>query len=163
MNEIDIERFDPPAEGRIAVFIDTNALFPYYYEHDDPEKHEDINNFFSAVAQGELPYDPLLTNYYVLDELITLLISRADNQRAHEAAKSLLENNPVQVLYVSESTTEHAVKNFYQYEDQGISFTDHVIGVQAENLAESHRIQCCVLTYDQTHFQVLDQAPIPYY
>lgn len=138
-------RFDPSIEdGRkapIPLFIDTNALFAYFYR--ESSHHEEARAAIKAIGSGDLLYNPLVTNQYVLDEVVTLLLSRADTRAAHEALESILDEPTFRVLDVGSELVKQATEQFRRYDDQAISLTDHVIAVQADERGIDH-----LFTYD---------------
>lgn len=138
-------RFGPSVEdGRkapVPLFIDTNALFAYFYR--ESSHHEEARTAITAIGNGELPYNPLVTNQYVLDEVVTLLLSRADGRAAHEALESILDEPTFRVLAVGPALVESAVDQFRRYDDHAISLTDHVIAIQADERGLDH-----LFTYD---------------
>lgn len=138
-------RFEPSIEdGReapVPLFVDTNALFAYFYR--GSSQHDEARVAIEAIGDGELPYNPLVTNQYVLDEVVTLLLSRADCRAAHEALETILNEPTFRVLDVSPGLVEHAIEQFRRYDDQAISLTDHVIAVQADERGIDH-----LFTYD---------------
>ena len=61
-------RFAPDEPGAHPLFVDTSALYAYYYRR--ASQHEEMAAFFRELSRNDLPYRPLLTNRYVLDELV---------------------------------------------------------------------------------------------
>jgi predicted nucleic acid-binding protein len=134
------ERFEPESEGPTALFLDTSALFPYF--DPDTEEHDEVNRFFKELL-SELPYRPLYTNHYVVDELVTLLLYKADRERAVEAYESITESEVIQLLPVDETVFNKAGEGFLQHRSGSASFTDHTIGVQSKERGVKY-----VLAYD---------------
>lgn len=133
----DTDERGPP----VPLFVDTNALFAYFYR--PSSQHDEVRTVIRAIGAGDLPYNPLLTNQYVLDEVVTLLLSRADTRAAHEALGSILDEPTFEVLGVEPQLVERAVGRFRRYDDQTISLTDHMIAVQADERLVDH-----LFTYD---------------
>lgn len=156
-NSSGFPRFDPAdVEGseRTPLFIDTNAIVAYFYRRST--KHEEIREVIEAIGDGELSYYPLLSNMYVLDEVVSILLSRADTRVAHEAFNRALEEETFRVLDVEPGLIDRAVEQFRKYDDQEISLTDHVIAEQAGDYSVDH-----ILTYD-TDFRMLGFTVVPH-
>jgi predicted nucleic acid-binding protein len=140
--------------GRTPLFVDTNAIVAHYYPQS--AKHDEVREVIEAIGAGELPYCPLLTNRYVLDEVVSLLLSRADTDVAHEALNRLLAEETFRILDVDPGLVDRAVDQFREYDDQEISLTDHVIAEQARDYDVEH-----LFTYDGD-FRTLGFTVIPY-
>nr|WP_224926118.1 hypothetical protein [Saliphagus infecundisoli] len=84
---------------------------------------------------------------------MSLLLSHAGTRVAHDVVDRLLETDRFRVLNVEPSLAERAVEQFHQYDDQAISLTDHVIGLQARDYRIEH-----ILTYG---FQTLGFTALP--
>lgn len=140
---VDFPQFIPSGDvdGRVPLFVDTNAIVAHQYTK--AARHDEIHPVIQAIGANELPYYPLVTNQYVLDEVVSLLLSRAGTRVAHTVTDRILETDTFRVLDVEPSLAERAVEQFQQYDDQAISLTDHVIGVQARDYGIDH-----ILTYD---------------
>lgn len=148
-------RFAPDLDGdhSVPLFLDTNAIVAHEYSR--ASRHDEIRPVVEAIGRNELPYYPLVTNQYVLDEVVSLLLSRADAHVAHQALSRVLETPTVRVLDVEPSLVDRAVEQFQTYEDQAISLTDHVIAVQADDHGVEH-----VLSYDDG-FRTLGLTTLP--
>jgi hypothetical protein len=151
----DYPRFVPSSniEGQIPLFVDTNAVVAYHYEK--ASRHEEIRPVIQAIGANDLPYYPLVTNQYVLDEVVSLLLSHADIRVAHQVVDRILETDTVRVLDVEPSLVDRAVEQFQEYDDQAISLTDHVIAIQAADYGIDH-----ILTYD-SGFRTLGYTTLP--
>jgi len=152
-----LPRFDPAnVEGdeRTPLFVDTNAIVAYFYRRSN--NHEEIRTVIEAIGSGELSYYPLLANEYVLDEVVSILLSRADTRVAHEAVERILAEDTFRVLDVETGLVDRAIERFRDYDDQAISLTDHVIDQQARDYSVDH-----ILTYD-TDFRTLGLTVIPH-
>lgn len=150
-------RFEPASVGeggRTPLFVDTNALVAYFYPR--AAQHEEVRDVVGAIGSGDLPYYPLMTNQYVLDEVVTLLLSRADTRVAHDALDRTLAEPTFRVLDVAPDLVDHAVEAFREYDDHDISLTDHVIAEQARATDIDH-----LFTYDGD-FRTLGFTVIPY-
>jgi hypothetical protein len=108
------------------IFADTGALFAAFVPN-DPD-HNAANAWLDANAE------PLLTTDYVLDELFTLLKIRGEFQRAILSAPRLLNEEIVQMEWVSPEDIQQAWELFRDYHDKAWSFTDCVSKVVMERL-----------------------------
>ncbi|WP_129113815.1 type II toxin-antitoxin system VapC family toxin [Halegenticoccus tardaugens] len=149
-------RFEPADDfhGRVPLFIDTNAIVAHLYARS--AKHEEVRPVIQAIGSNDLPYYPLVTNQYVLDEIISLLLSHADARVAHQAVERVLETETVRVLDAEPSLVDRALDQFREYEDQAISLTDHVIAVQADDYGIDH-----IFSYD-AGFRTLGFTALPH-
>lgn len=146
-------RFAPDEPGAHPLFVDTSALYAYYYRR--ASQHEEMAAFFRELSRNDLPYRPLLTNRYVLDELVALLLSSAGHDAAETALRSVLDSNAISVLPVTDGCFADAVDAFCTYDDHEISLTDHTIALQAAERDVTH-----VLTYDDD-FETLGFTVVP--
>jgi uncharacterized protein len=151
----DLSRFVPAADSasRVPLFVDTNAIVAHQYE--STSRHEEIRPVIQAVGENKLPYYPLVTNQYVLDEVVSLLLSHSGTRVAHQVLSRILETGTFEVLDVEPSLVDRAIDQFQEYDDQSISLTDHVIAVQANDYEIEH-----ILTYDNG-FQTLGFTVLP--
>lgn len=144
---------DLDGDQSVPLFLDTNAIVAHEYSR--ASRHDEIRPVVEAIGRNELPYYPLVTSQYVLDEVVSLLCSRAGAHVAHRALSRILETPTVRVLDVEPSLVDRAVEQFQTYEDQTISLTDHVIAVQADDHGVEH-----VLSYDDG-FRTLGFTTLP--
>lgn len=136
-----------------AVFIDSSAVVAYFHPND--ERREEARAFFRGVRDGELRARPLYTSEYVVDEAATTLLARAGHDRAVDAVNFLRGSSQLHVMPVETQVYETACDQFVEYDDQSMSFTDHVIGIQAHEKAVE-----CVFSFDQD-FDVLGLTTLP--
>ncbi|MCX2819150.1 hypothetical protein EGH25_07265 [Haladaptatus sp. F3-133] len=61
-----------------------------------------MKTFFSELLP-ELPYRPPYTDQYVVDELVTPLLYKADRAKATKAYGSITESEAIQLLSVGDS------------------------------------------------------------
>ncbi|MFB6283007.1 MAG: type II toxin-antitoxin system VapC family toxin [Halobacteria archaeon] len=122
------EKFAPETDGPTALFLDTSALFPYF--DSDTKEHQEINKFFKKILP-ELPYRPLYTNQYVVDELATLLLYKADRKKAEKAYKAITESETIQLLSVDDSIFEKTGKQLLEG-NESASFTDYTIKIHSK-------------------------------
>lgn len=136
-----LDAFQPTEPGPTALFLDTSGLFPYY--HPETREHETVTAFLTAVGNNNLPYRPLYTSTYVLDELATLLLSKGTHELAMTALQRTLDSEHVTVLEETDEALATARNSFERYSDRSISFTDHLSAVQMRECDIDH-----VLAYD---------------
>jgi len=148
-------RFVPTADGDASVplFLDTNAIVAHQYPR--ASRHDEVRPVILAIGANDLPYYPLVTNQYVLDEVVSLLLSHAGTRVAHQALTQILETETFRVLDVEPSLVDRAIEQFQAYDDQSISLTDHVIAIQAEDYGIDH-----VFSYD-SGFRTLGFTTLP--
>ncbi len=150
------DRFAPNRDGPTGIFVDSSALYAYFYPRD--ECHDDAQTFFEAVRRGDLPYRPMFTNDYVLDEVVTRLRLHATHDVAVEALDAVYEGSAFEFCEVPSAVLGTAVDQFRAYDDHGeLSFTDHVIAAHADALSTDH-----VLTFD-ADFETFGLTTIPHY
>lgn len=139
--------------GRTPVFVDTGAFYARFDE--SAIRHDRAAAVFEGIGTGALPYRPVYTSSYILDELATLVLSR----RGHAAAVAALEqvrDSTITVLHPDETDFEAAVEQFIRYDDHDISFTDHMSAVLASGVDVDH-----VVTFDADHFRTLGMTVVP--
>lgn len=83
------------------------------------------------MRDGDLRARPLLTSEYVVDETATTLLSHAGPGIAATAIEQLRASAQIRIRHVDGATFDAACDRFVEYDDQAISFTDHVVAVQA--------------------------------
>lgn len=148
-------RFTPATdvETSIPLFVDTNAIVAHEYAK--ASRHDEVRPVIQAIGANDLPYYPLVTNQYVLDEVVSLLLSHADTRVAHQALERILETDTFRVLDVEPTLVERAITQFQKYADQSISLTDHVIAIQADDYGIDH-----IFSYD-SGFRTLRFTTLP--
>lgn len=152
---MEVDAFRPARPGPAGLFVDTTALFSLFYG--GANRHDAAKSFFDAQRTERLPYQLLLTNRYVLDELATLLQSRASHRTAATALDRVGSSGLISVLSVDDTAFQRTVERFRRYDDHAISFTDHTIGVQADRRDVDH-----VLAFDGD-FEALGLTTIPHW
>ena len=140
--------------GARPLFIDTGAFFAGDIE--DDKNHERASAVFTAIAAGDLPYRPLYTSRYVLAELATLMQGRVGHVPAVDALETIRRSPTFNVESVGEATFTNTCEQFAQYDDQEISFFDHVTGVMARERDVEH-----VFTFDPDDFRTLGFTAVP--
>jgi len=78
-------RFAPASDvdGSVPLFVDTNAIVAHLCP--GASRHDEVRPVVQAIGANELPYYPLVTTQYVLDEIVSLLLSYADTRVADAA------------------------------------------------------------------------------
>ena len=107
------------------------------------------------LTEGDTRKGRRLRYEYVLDEVVSLLLSHAGTRVAHQALTQILETETFRVLDVEPSLVDRAIEQFQAYDDQSISLTDHVIAIQAEDYGIDH-----VFSYD-SGFRTLGFTTLP--
>jgi len=141
----------PPAAR--PLFIDTGAFYAQFVAT-APRRDRAIR-VFDGIAAGNLPYRPLFTSTYILDELATLILSHRDHTAAVEALDRV-SGSPTTVIHPDEADFRAAREQFSRYENPDISFTDHVSARLADERGIEH-----VFTFDPDHFRTLGFTAVP--
>ena len=136
------------------LFIDTGAF--YARMDQDDAHHGRATAVFDAIQNGTLPYRPLYTTAYVLAELVTLGLVRANSALAATALRRVRASPSVTVLHPDESSFAVACEEFYRYDDQRISLVDQATGVLADECDVEH-----VFTFDPDGFRTLGFTAVP--
>lgn len=152
----DADRFVPVGEGPTGLFVDSSALFAYFYPGD--AHHDDATAFFDGLRRGRLPYRPLFVDDYVLDETVTLLAKYSTHAAASAALDSLYDGGVFRFESVTNPVLEAAVESFHEFDDHDeLSFTDHVVIAHCDALDVDH-----VYSYDDD-FDAFEPVRIPHY
>lgn len=150
---MDPDAYRPTSAGPTALFLDTSGLFARFSP--DTREHGHVVEFFDAIGSGELPYRPLVTNTYVIDELATLLASKASHDQAVTALDVLANSEAVTVSREREGIFDRAREAFLNYDDHQLSFTDHYCAAEMHEQAVDH-----VLAFDDD-YEVFDFSVLP--
>jgi len=118
------------------LFVDTNALVAVFDEDDD--HYESANAVVDGIRAGDLAYGPVFTSRYVLSETATTLLHEAGHREAVRAVTSIQESPTFNVLAVTEPIFSRTVDQFAQYNDQQISFIDHLDAVLSDEFDIDH-------------------------
>lgn len=150
--------FEPSSPGPTALFFDASAFIAYF---DSGATQHDVTRAFVESITGEQPrfaYRPLFTNTYVVDEVATRLVSGVSHTVARDSLEhvfSLAEDGLLRVLPETWDAFLAARDAFCAYDDHEISFTDHLVAVQARRCGVDH-----VLSFDDD-FRTLDLDVLP--
>jgi predicted nucleic acid-binding protein len=109
------------------LFVDTNAFVAIYDESDD--HHERANAVLDGIRDRSYPYGPLFTSRHVLSETATVLLYGSSHRDAVRALRNICESSSMNVLALTEPLFERTARQFEQYDDQQISFVDHMNAV----------------------------------
>jgi predicted nucleic acid-binding protein len=141
------------SEGARPLFIDTGAFFARVKA--DDEHHNTANEVFEAIQAGDLAYRPIYTSRFVLSELATLTRRKIDHATAVRALNSVRESGSFNVLTADDAAFADACTEFERYDDQQISFVDHLSAV----LAREHDVER-VFAFD-SDFRTLGFVQVP--
>ena len=136
------------------LFIDTGAF--YARMDQDAAHHDRATTAFDAIQNGTLPYRPLYTTGFVLAELVTLGLVRANSALAGTALRRVRASPSVTVLHPDEPSFAVPCEEFYRYDDQNISLIDHATGVLADERDVEH-----IFTFDPDDFRPLGFTVVP--
>lgn len=137
----------------VPLFVDTNALVAYFAEND--ERHDEATTVFESIGGGDLPYGPLYTSRYVLAETATTLLVGFDHDAAVSALDSVRDSSSFNLLPVDADLFGETFRQFQQYDDQRISFVDHMNAVLAGEYDIDH-----VFAFDDD-FATLGMVRVP--
>lgn len=140
--------------GATPLFVDTGAFYARMDE--DDVHHGRATAVFDAIQAGDLSYRPLYTTDYVLTELVTLALARADYEHASSALRRIRASHSVRILHVDERRFAASCDELYRYDDQEISLVDHATGVLADELDVEH-----VFTFDPDDFRTPGFTVVP--
>ena len=98
------------------IFVDTSAWFSAFVPGDS---HYTAANAWRTANQATL-----VTTDYIIDELLTLLLSRGKRSAAIKLGHGLFSQSLAKLEWVSESDVRQAWTIFERYQDKGWSFTD---------------------------------------
>ena len=127
------------------IFVDTGAWFARFVPSD--RDHQAARGWFEHNTSS------LITTDYIVDELLTLLRVRGENQRALEVGSSLLNGELCDLEWVTPADGKEAWHVFATYQDKGWSFTDCVslavmqrLGISAAVAFDEHFRQFGTIT-----------------
>jgi predicted nucleic acid-binding protein len=108
------------------IFVDTSAWFAAFVPND--------TNHVAAFAWLNTNAEPLLTTDYVLDEILTLLRARGEQDRAFILGEQVLSETISSLHLVTVREVQLAFDVFRKFGDKRWSFTDCVSRVVMEEL-----------------------------
>ncbi len=108
------------------VFVDTSGWFAAASRRD--HDHSAVKQYLKENTP------PLLTTDYVVDESVTLLLSRLGHTAAVRYLDSLLASPRIELIYLKRQSIEAAMRLFRERPDKGWSLTDCTSFVIMEEL-----------------------------
>lgn len=118
------------------LFVDTNALVAAFNE--DDKHHDRAEAILDGIRDGDLPYGPIFTSRYVLSETATTILFAVGHQEAVDALETVQASSTFNVLDVGATIFDETAQQFTQYDDQDISFIDHMNSVLAREYDIEH-------------------------
>jgi hypothetical protein len=98
------------------IFVDSGGWFAGVVT--DDEDHRKAKLWLNENKE------PLLSTNYIVDETLTLLRSRGENQKALEIGKLFFANLLAEVYFLTEEDILQTWKIFQKFSDKDWSFTD---------------------------------------
>lgn len=141
------------SDAPTPLFVDTGAFYAAYDEDDD--HYQEVQRVLEALKSGTTSYGPLFTTRFILAETATLILYRVGHREAVDALRTILESSTFNILSVDARTFRDAAEVFEQYDDQAISFTDHLTGVLAQDRDIEH-----IFAFD-SDFRTLGYTLVP--
>jgi len=135
------------------LLVDTNAFVALFNE--DDAHHDRATAVLDGIRDGDLDYGPLFTSRYVLSETATVLLYGADHRAAADALATIRASETFNVLDVTEPLFARTAQQFAEYDDQEISFVDHLNSVLAEEFDIDH-----IFTFEG-YFRALGLTLVP--
>ena len=111
------------------LFVDTGAFFAHFVA--DAPRHDRARTVMRQISSGVLRFSPLYTTGHVLGELATVLLRKVGHEQALQAVRRIRESESVAVLHPDTGTVDTVVEEFARFDDQQISFVDHLTAVLA--------------------------------
>lgn len=118
------------------LFVDTNAFVALFNE--DDMYYQRANAVMDGIRDGDLAYGPLFTSRFVIAETVTTLLYGAGHRAAVTALQAICESSSLNILNVTESIFSQTAAQFENYDDQQISFVDHLNGVLSDAFDIEH-------------------------
>jgi predicted nucleic acid-binding protein len=118
------------------LFVDTNA-FVALFDTDD-EHHTAANAVLDGIRDGDPAYGPIFTSRYVLSETATVLLYGVGHREAVDALTTIRASSTFNILDVTKPIFDRTAEQFAQYDDQQISFIDHLNSVFGEQFDIDH-------------------------
>jgi predicted nucleic acid-binding protein len=118
------------------LLVDTNA-FVALFDTDDCH-HTSANAVLDDIRDGELTYGPIFTSRYVLSETATMLQYGIGHREAVDALTTIRASSTFNILDVTEAIFDRTADQFARYDDQQISFVDHLSSILGDQLDIDH-------------------------
>ena len=122
--------------GPRPLFVDTNA-FVALFDEDDVYNNR-ATTVLDGIQDGELSYGPVFTSRYVLSETATTLLYGVGHCEAVAALETIRESSTFNLLDVTDAVFERTAEQFAAYDDQQISFVDHLNAVLSNEFDIEH-------------------------
>lgn len=113
----------------VPLFIDTNAFVAAFNE--DDVHHVAAITVFDDIRDGTVDYGPLFTSRYVISETATTVLIAVGHSQAVEVLQMIRGSPSINVLDVDPALFDRTVEQFEAFDDQRISFIDHMNAVLA--------------------------------
>lgn len=98
------------------IFVDSGGWFASVVTDDDD--YEIAKNWLNENKE------PLFTTNYIVDETLTLLRARGENQKALQVGKLFFDGLLASIYYLSEEDIFYSWEIFQKFADKDWSFTD---------------------------------------
>lgn len=121
------------------IFVDSGGWFASVATDDEDHKR--------AKLWLETTGNPLFATNYIVDETLTLLRARGENQKALEVGELFFDSSWAKVYYLTEEDIRQTWRVFQSYTDKDWSFTDCSSKFICEKLGITH-----AFSFDK-HFQ----------
>ena len=118
------------------LFVDTNAFVALFDE--DDSHYERANRVLDAIQDRTLAYGPLFTSRYVLAETATVLLYGVGHREAVQSLTTIRESSTFNILEVTTPIFERTATQFAAYDDQEISFIDHLNSILSDEFDIEH-------------------------
>jgi predicted nucleic acid-binding protein len=100
-----------------VIFVDTGAWFAALVPSD--KDHLSASAWLERNRRKKL-----FTTDYIVDETLTLLRCRGEEERARSLGRAFFEGELAKIHYLSEAEIEQAWEVFFHFQDKEWSFTD---------------------------------------
>jgi len=101
------------------VFLDTSGLVALFLKSDT--NHAEVKYIWNQLRKSGCR---LFTSEYVLDELLTLLLTKSSHHFACEVGQGLLNTSLMSLIYIQDEQVSAIFNKFNKYDDKQFSFTD---------------------------------------
>ncbi len=102
-----------------TIFIDTGYIIALEMARD--HHHESATIHWNSVSRDDLD---LATTTYVLDEIVTFLVSRGYHDKAVAIGRILLDSSDIKLIHIDEPLLMEAWRYFERHTDKQYSLTD---------------------------------------
>ena len=118
------------------LFVDTNAFVALFNE--DDAYYDRANAVMNGIRDGELSYGPIFTSRFVISETVTTLLYGASHREAVAALQAIRGSSTFNILEVTDPIFAKAAEQFEDYDDQQISFVDHLNSILGDEFDIEH-------------------------